>query len=298
VAAGKVAGVNGELAQVACLAAHGSSWLARSSHLAASALDRQNSTFQFVGSLRFAPPGLESGAHTVADWLRQLCDRGVSRLWLVIPEPAAVAGDDLAEGEHMLAGFVDAGRWGLLATGGQRLEAWRASWAVGDPDAPDRRIWSVTYQGAYVEHATVQRPDLRDAREHLAEALRSARDFASRQDLNPWPAPVRPRPRQRRRHSLPPPACCHPPSIGIGAQARVPVLSLGLWVIAVGDPDPALLLGPVEGNQIWADDFAGLVCDVVAEVRGVPDDHVLLVNGFAVEMLVDVLHRLGWDGVV
>lgn len=180
--------MNGELAQVICLASHGSSWLARSSHLVAPALERENSTFQFVGSLRFAPPGLERAADTVADWLRQLCDRGVSRLWLVIPEAAVVAGDGVAEDEHMLAGFSNAGRWGLLATGGQRLEAWRASWAVGDRDAPGRRIWSVTYQGAYVEHATAQRPGLRDAGEHLAEALRSARDFAIRQDLNPWPA--------------------------------------------------------------------------------------------------------------
>jgi hypothetical protein len=88
----------------------------------------------------------------------------------------------------MLAGFANAGRWGLAATGGQQPEVWRASWAVGDRNAPERRIWSVHYQGAFVDQVALQRPDLRSAREQLTKALEAAREFAMQQDLDTWPA--------------------------------------------------------------------------------------------------------------
>lgn len=183
--------MNGELAQVICLASHGSSWLAQDGHSDPPALDRENSTFKFVGSLRFhlagRAPGQESHADTVTDWLRQLRDHGVGRLWLVIPEAKPVTGLGQPVGEHMLVGFVNAGRWGLAATGGRQPEMWRASWGVGDRSAPEHRIWSVDYQGAYLDQVVPQRPDLCTAREQLAKALEAAHEFAARQNLDTWP---------------------------------------------------------------------------------------------------------------
>lgn len=88
----------------------------------------------------------------------------------------------------MLAGFANAGRWGLVTTGGRTGEIWQATWTVGDRSVPDRRIWSVTYQGASVDHLPPQRPDLVSARRNLTEALETARDFATRQQMETWPA--------------------------------------------------------------------------------------------------------------
>jgi len=182
--------VNGELAQVICLASHGSSWLAQDGHSDPPTLDRDNSTFKFVGSLGFdlagGSPGQEAHADTVADWLRRFRDRGTDRLWLVIPEAKPITGLGQAAGEHMLAGFANAGRWGLAATGGRQPEMWRASWSVGDRSAPEHRIWSVHYQGAYLDQVVPQRPDLRSALEQLAKALEAAREFAARQNLDTW----------------------------------------------------------------------------------------------------------------
>jgi len=63
--------VNGELAQIICLATRGSTWLADASRAAPPALDRDNSTFQYVGSLQFrfrdGQAGPESRAETVTD---------------------------------------------------------------------------------------------------------------------------------------------------------------------------------------------------------------------------------------
>jgi hypothetical protein len=129
--AGRVIGVNGELAQVICLASHASGWLAGDGRSEPPALDRVNSTFKFVGSLGFhlagGSRGQESRADTVTDWLRQLRDRGASRLWLVIPEAKPVTSLGQPVDEHMLAGFANAGRWGLAVTGGRQPELWRAS---------------------------------------------------------------------------------------------------------------------------------------------------------------------------
>jgi hypothetical protein len=184
--------VNGELAQVICLSGYGSSWLAQPALLGPPPLDRENSTLQFVGSLAFRLPGSpaahELQADTVADWLRQLRDRGVARLWLVIPEAKPVTADGGPVDEQMLAGFANAGRWSLATTGQRNGEIWRATWTVGDRGAPHRRIWSVRYDGAHVDHLTPQRPDLAGARSHLTEALRNAQDFAIRQQMETWPA--------------------------------------------------------------------------------------------------------------
>jgi hypothetical protein len=57
---------------------------------------------------------------------------------------------------------------------------------VGDANAPDRRIWRVTYGGREVPDDP-QRPDVDRAAERLVAAVSAARDFAHQQDLKPWP---------------------------------------------------------------------------------------------------------------
>ncbi|HEX9516573.1 MAG TPA: hypothetical protein VF940_10405 [Streptosporangiaceae bacterium] len=89
--------------------------------------------------------------------------------------------------EYELAGFANAGRGGLLATGGLQAEAWQATWTVGDREAPGRRIWSVRYRGRYARHAIPARPAPGEARDHLTGPLRAARDLAVRQQLPTWP---------------------------------------------------------------------------------------------------------------
>lgn len=183
--------MNGELAQVICLASQGSSWLSRGGHSEPPALERENSTFQFVGSIGFhLPAGLsaqEFRADTVTDWLRQLRDRQAARLWLVIPEAKPVTDLGQPVDEHMLAGFANAGRWSLVATGGREAEVWRASWTIGDRDAPGHRIWSVRYEGVYADRVAPQRPDLRGATAQLTVALEVAHDFAIRHAVDTWP---------------------------------------------------------------------------------------------------------------
>lgn len=183
--------MNGELAQLISLATYGSVWLATDGSEDPPLLDRDNSTFQFVGSVAFRfggpAPGRKPEAHDVAGWLRQLRDRQIARLWLLLPEPRAVAGPGPAvTDQHMLAGFANAGRQSMLAVGGRQPEEWRGAWSVGAPHAPDRRIWSVRYEGAYADAVPPHGASLAEAGERLAEALGAARSFAVRHGLPEW----------------------------------------------------------------------------------------------------------------
>ncbi|HJZ98499.1 MAG TPA: hypothetical protein VKE70_18440 [Candidatus Solibacter sp.] len=55
--------------------------------------------------------------------------------------------------DHMLAGFVGGGgQWRLLLVKDGRMDVWASKWEVGNRDAPDRRIWRVSY-GLIAENA-------------------------------------------------------------------------------------------------------------------------------------------------
>lgn len=184
-----VLGVNGELAQLICLASQGTAWLAGGSGQQPPTLDRDNSTFQYVGTVGFrfgGPAGARPRVSDVAGWLVQLADRGASRIWLVLPEPRPVTGPGPAGDEFEVAGFANAGHQSLLVTGTAQPEAWHATWAVGDRAAPAQQIWAVKNHGAQASDASPQRPDPGDALNELTAALRSARDFAAGKELPGW----------------------------------------------------------------------------------------------------------------
>jgi hypothetical protein len=159
--AGIVLSVNGEWAQLICLAGHGSAWLAGRQGQEPPALDRENSTFRYAGSVSFRfgeSTGAGSRAGDVAGWLAQLAGRGARRIWLVLPEPRPVTGPGPAADEFELAGFANAGRQSLLVTGTSRPESWQATSAVADRQAPDRRIWPVNYLGSRAGDASPRLP--------------------------------------------------------------------------------------------------------------------------------------------
>jgi hypothetical protein len=181
--------VNGELAQVVCLAGHGSAWLAGRTGPEPPPSEEANSAFRFVGALGFSLDGdpVEEGSGSVADWLRGLRARRVDRLWLVTGESGPGTVGRAPFEERYLVAFAGAGSWRILATAGPAAEVWRASWTVGDPDAPDQRIWHVHYHGTRLDETTrPPRPSPAEAALHLREAVRATREFAVAQGLAEW----------------------------------------------------------------------------------------------------------------
>jgi hypothetical protein len=184
--------VHGELAQVIALAAHGSAWLRGITAGAPPPLENGNSTFQYVRRVRFEirrssfrPATSASG---VGGWLEGAREREIDRFWLSIPEPGAVTTDGHEVPDRMLVAFAGAGRWFLVGTSrDQSRELWRASWAVGDEEAPDQRIWDVEYRGEpSADAGSPLRPEISASAERLIGALEEIEVFARDQRLGDW----------------------------------------------------------------------------------------------------------------
>ena len=193
--------MNGELAQLICLATNGSKWL-RDPSQSNQLLAESNSTFQYVATLQFVHGGHQQSAppssprEAVATWLDGLLRSGVKRLWLVIPETPRVSLGGHDVDEHSLVAFANAGPWSLLAEATPRgririsrarpSELWHGTWTVGDRNAPNHRIWLVNYTSAEAPNVTATSPDVAQAEEELISAVTHARNLSVEQDLDNW----------------------------------------------------------------------------------------------------------------
>jgi hypothetical protein len=178
--------VNGELAQLIAIAAHGSAWLAGRTGDAPPALEQTNSTFHYVRQVQFE---LERSLLRkrvvqldVAGWLAEARRRGVSRLWLAVPGASV-----LSDGNLMRT--PETQTWVAVATANDRpIEVWRPEWTVGDSDDPDRRIWDVTYRGRRNTEIAPAHINPAAAMDRLTAAIREAESFASAEGMDEWAA--------------------------------------------------------------------------------------------------------------
>lgn len=168
--------MDGQLAQLAALVAHGNEWLAgdRSRPIRVA----EGSTFQYVNDVRFT---LTTGrivkrrhrAQDPSGWLHGLDARGVTSLWL---DPRTT-GSGLFPA-HIAAALANGTRAAIVAKG-HTAERWIATWNVGRPQAPDRRIWDVHYAGSSDRGDLRGIPDIPTARERLVSAVAEARALAT-----------------------------------------------------------------------------------------------------------------------
>lgn len=174
--------MNGELAQLVCLATYGGRWLAAPDAEPPPDPQRGNSTFQYVSSVAF-----RGGASwpDVPAWLSGLRDRGARALWLYAD--AEPDGGDLPP--HVAAAFGSGGRWGLVAGTESGQELWRAAWrhTGAESHAAGRagRPWSVEYLGTDAQVA-VPVPPLDGAETALRAALEEAETNAREIGEQQW----------------------------------------------------------------------------------------------------------------
>lgn len=173
--------MNGTLAQYIALALHGSVWLADRAHNTPPTLEL-NSTFQYVGGLRFITQSPSYVTSDVASWLAHLGQRGVRRLHLSVPDFANEP-DDPGFPWHDRAGFVGGLPIALYADTDSGGERWTADWHVGDEGSS--RIWWVTYCGERTPDRP-HTPAVADAHAELTAAIKAAAAFAKAHGLQPW----------------------------------------------------------------------------------------------------------------
>ncbi len=119
-----------------------------------------NSTFQFCNTVEFlvlnpAKSGFteEMLADSPLKWLEFLKNKNCARLKIAhIPTPNPQTPD------HQLAGFIGGGgRWLLESVYKIDSDFWEARWQGNNPNAPDKKIWRVSY-GAIARN-TKRTPD-------------------------------------------------------------------------------------------------------------------------------------------
>ena len=172
--------MNGELAQLVALTAHGNAAL----HGPGTAVElaTTNSTFRFVNDVQFAFPGSPPAHHCLA-WWAGLRLRGIRRLLLTRSRPrSTMAGFS----EHHQVAFAGGLAAGILALGDGAGERWAARWEVTQPRNRNQQIWTVSYVGQSATDIDNPSTTLSTAVPELARALEGIRDFAIRENLEFW----------------------------------------------------------------------------------------------------------------
>ena len=177
--------MNGELASVAAVAAHGSYWLTSDGNQPPPELLDTNSSLKFVRRIevrlgRSGILGRSKVVHGTADWLSELKRAGVQKLYLATELP--VIGD---LPPHLASAFANGGGWGLLAIG-RGVTLWTCKWTVGDQDAPDSRIWDLDATSVAADGVSAPTRDAQAARATLTLALREIRQFAEGSEFEDW----------------------------------------------------------------------------------------------------------------
>ena len=177
--------MQGPLAQMVALTCHGNAVIGG---LPSPPFLRENSTCQFCESIVFIAGGSsETGEPTTITlaespdrWLEYLSSRAILGLRL-----QQSARNDPGISDRMSSGFVGGGRhWkieGMRKTG--MSESWLSRWELHDRNAPDRRIWKVSY--GLVELSPTAPPTMREVSAITADlrpALNEIHRFSQEHD--------------------------------------------------------------------------------------------------------------------
>jgi hypothetical protein len=176
--------MNGPLAQIVALTCFGNA------SIDGTTVPRffpQNSTSQFCESVSFVE--LKKSffgqakeivvANTPDEWFAALVKRGAAGIRLI-----RMAQNDPQISDRMAASFVGGGgTWMMeVLSDADRSEYWAARWEVMNQNAPDSRIWKVTY--ALVGHGRTMPDDRRGLQIVMADfhkSLESIHSFAARE---------------------------------------------------------------------------------------------------------------------
>jgi len=171
--------MNGELAQIIGLVAHGNYYLN------GGAVDfSSNSTFQFVSEVKFVryksvihKEGTEV-ARSVQDWFAFLRSIKVSRLWNI---EFNWDRQDLAE--HIAVSFSGGVPRAIQADLPRGYELWYPQWTTGSKDK--QKPWLIEYRGLQFSHShAFPVRDLSQAKNQLAAGILTAQEFALRPEVD------------------------------------------------------------------------------------------------------------------
>jgi hypothetical protein len=177
--------MNGIVAQIVALTCHANAAILGSIR----PFFPDNSTCRFCNTIRFVAPShdLSGGSENVVvaadpdEWLSLICRHSALGVRLHLERERNPQISD-----RMSAGFVGGGGlWNMLVVrGDSTVDRWVAHWEVSDRDAPDSKIWRVTYTqvGSFADNGEAP-PALVHSAARLRNALQQIEVFAQAHDL-------------------------------------------------------------------------------------------------------------------
>lgn len=152
-----------------------------------------STVFTFCKFVRFGDdlrvPEAGSFADTPQQWIARLKDEGISGLRL-----HCTGRNDPGISDRYAVGFAGGGpRWLIEAAHPKTSDLWEGVWQIVDKDAPDQKIWGVTYHriAQNVARLPLELRPTAEVRADLEAALERIETFATREKLDPFPAAFR-----------------------------------------------------------------------------------------------------------
>lgn len=180
--------MDGSVAQITALTCHGNAAI---SGIAIPRFFPSNSTCKFCARVDFRLRPVRGGmqneygvAETPDHWFSSLKQSGCIGILLV-------------RRTDNLSGLPDRTSAGLVGGGGTWMmevlgndgwsDLWVAGWELGDKEASDRRVWTVTYERVVKQRSTERRqPDLNSVMRRLEAALEAIHGFAAKHSASPF----------------------------------------------------------------------------------------------------------------
>lgn len=183
--------MTGTLAQLIALTAYGNDYIRTGK--APADFDTANTTFRFCSRVDFKgfkKPLFSSQlreyvvAGKPTEWFRYL--RADSCMYLRLYYQSSK--DQTMANDHKMAGFVGGGgTWLIEAIYKNYSNYWANRWEVGDKDAADQKVWTVSYGlTAPKQHTTNRQFDNQKIRDKLRQTLTRISTFANSKDLSFW----------------------------------------------------------------------------------------------------------------
>ena len=170
--------MNGELAQIISLVAHGNLFL-----LGEDVDLSANSTFQYVSSVKFARYKSSQDTHdievanSVSEWFAFLRSNKSTRLWNIA---FAWRRQDIPE--HMAVAFSSGVPTAIQADLPNGFELWCPQWKTG---GQAKKPWLVEYRGLmYSSSHALRVPKMSIVKNQLKRAISQAAKFSKRSDVN------------------------------------------------------------------------------------------------------------------
>jgi len=170
--------MNGELAQVISLVAHGNLFL----HGEATDLSA-NSTFQYVSSIKFARYKSNQDkegivvANSISDWFAFLHSIKATRLWYI-----AFGWQRQDIPEHIAVSFSGGVPIAIQVDSPNGFELWYPQWTTG---SSEQKPWLVEYRSLMFPNShTLPAQKMSLVKNQLHQAISQAENFARRSDVN------------------------------------------------------------------------------------------------------------------